>query len=175
LKVNSQQLDYENANERKFLLLVEAKEVNNGRLSSTATVTVEVLDLNDNSPVFPRDSYTALVSEAATQGSDVITIIAEDRDSGDFGSQGIRYLLSGQGAELFNVDPISGKISVASCLNNCLDYESVRAYYLSYSATDNNGEGKKTVVNLRISVADANDNRYVSIVTLLTLTTSFKI
>ena len=29
---------------------------------------------------------------------------------------------------------------------------------MSYSATDNNGEGKKTIVNVRITVADANDN-----------------
>ena len=29
---------------------------------------------------------------------------------------------------------------------------------MSYSATDSNGEGKKTIVNLRITVADANDN-----------------
>ena len=67
-------------------------------------------------------------------------------------------LILGQGAELFNVDPINGKITVAGCLENCLDYETVQAYYLSFSATDNNGDGKKTVINLRISVADANDN-----------------
>ena len=66
--------------------------------------------------------------------------------------------MTGQGSELFNVDPLTGVITVASCIQNCLDYESVRAYYLSVTATDNNGEGKKTVVNLRISVADANDN-----------------
>ena len=67
----SQNLDYENANERKFLLLVEAKEPA-GRLSSTATVTVEVLDLNDNAPQFPKHSYTAIVSEAAPEGFKVI-------------------------------------------------------------------------------------------------------
>ena len=38
---------------------MEAKEPN-GRLSSTATVTVEVIDLNDNAPEFPKDSYTAI-------------------------------------------------------------------------------------------------------------------
>ena len=65
---------------------------------------------------------------------------------------------TGQGSELFRIDPIDGVIEVESCIQNCLDYESVRAYYLSVTATDNNGEGKKTVVNLRISVADANDN-----------------
>ena len=43
LKVNSQQLDYENPNERKFLLLVVASETNTEKkLSSTATVTVQV-------------------------------------------------------------------------------------------------------------------------------------
>ena len=141
-----------------FLTIVEAKEVNGGKLSSTATVTVEVLDLNDNSPQFPKDSYTAIVSESSPEGQKVISIVAEDRDSGDYGSQGIRYKLSGQGAELFNVDPISGTITVASCVQNCLDYETIQAYYLSYSATDNNGEGKKTVINLRISVEDSNDN-----------------
>ena len=41
--MNSQKLDYENPNERKFLLLVVAQETNTERkLSSTATVTVQV-------------------------------------------------------------------------------------------------------------------------------------
>ena len=134
LKVNSQNLDYENANERKFLLLVEAKEPA-GKLSSTATVTVEVLDLNDNAPQFPKNSYTAIVSEAAPEGFEVITITAEDRDSRDFGTQGIKYQLTGQGAELFKINPLTGVITVASCIENCLDYESIRAYYLSVTAT----------------------------------------
>ena len=63
-----------------FLIIVEAKEVNGGKLSSTATVTVEVLDLNDNSPQFPKDSYTAIVSESSPEGQKVISIVAEDRD-----------------------------------------------------------------------------------------------
>lgn len=159
IKVNSKKLDYENPNERKFLLLVVAEETNTKEgLSSTATVTVQIQDLNDNSPVFEKNSYTALISEDATEGTEVITINAKDRDSGDFGTQGIRYQLSGTGAELFNVDPITGKITVAACVANCLDYEVTKAYFLSYSATDDNGEGKKTVVNLRITVGDANDN-----------------
>jgi hypothetical protein len=162
IKVNSQKLDYENPNERKFLLLVVATETNTEKkLSSTATVTVQIQDLNDNSPAFDKESYTAIVSESATQGTDVITVNARDRDSGDYGTEGIRYKLMGTGSNLFNVDPISGKITVAACdrtAQQCLDYETTRAYFLSYSATDNNGEGKRTVVNLRITVADANDN-----------------
>ena len=51
-------------------------------------------------------------------GTEVITITATDRDGGDFGSEGIRYEMTG--SDLFNVDPISGKISVAPCEESCL-------------------------------------------------------
>lgn len=39
-------------------------------------------------------------------------------DSGHFGEQGIRYSLSGTGAELFHVDPMTGAITVAKCPQN---------------------------------------------------------
>jgi len=43
LKLNSKNLDYENPNERKFLLLIVATETETAeKLSSTATVTVDV-------------------------------------------------------------------------------------------------------------------------------------
>ncbi len=51
-------------------------------------------------------------------GTEVITITAADRDGGDFGSEGIRYEMTG--SDLFTVDPISGKISVAPCEESCL-------------------------------------------------------
>jgi len=162
LKINKK-LDFENPNERKFLLLVVAtEEKTNRKLSSSATVTVEVEDLNDNHPVFRKESYTASISEQAIPGTPVITITAKDRDSGDYGTSGIVYKLTGSGADKFGVDPKSGVISVSPCptpgTQNCLDYEQTRAYFLSFSATDNNGQGKKSVVNLRIILSDDNDN-----------------
>lgn len=39
-------------------------------------------------------------------------------DSGHFGEQGIRYSLSGTGAELFHVDAMTGAITVAKCPQN---------------------------------------------------------
>ena len=162
LKVNSKNLDFENPNERKFLLLVVATETNTKeKLSSTATVTVQVEDLNDNRPSFDQESYTAIVSESAEVGTEIITITAKDRDSGNYGTPGIRYKLAGTGADLFNVDPVSGSITVAPCSgldSPCLDFEETKAYFLTLSATDDGGTGKSSVVNLRITVSDANDN-----------------
>ena len=42
--------------------------------NSTAFVTVNILDVNDNIPKFGQNSYTASVTETAPEGTFVITI-----------------------------------------------------------------------------------------------------
>ncbi|XP_055524329.1 cadherin-87A [Wyeomyia smithii] len=116
IRVANGSLDYENPNQRKFIVLVIAEETKtNPRLSSTATLTVSITDSNDNRPIFEQDSYSATVSETANSGHLITTITARDLDSGHFGDQGIRYALSGTGAELFHVDSVTGAITVAGC------------------------------------------------------------
>lgn len=79
---------------------VIAEEKNtNPRLSSTATVIVSIADANDNVPLFQQQQYTASVSEMASPGTLVTTITATDRDSGQFGENGIIYQLSGTDAD----------------------------------------------------------------------------
>ena len=69
-QIQFQKLDFENPNERKFLLVVVAtEEKTKERLSSSATITVEVLDLNDNNPMFDLESYTAIIPESALPGN----------------------------------------------------------------------------------------------------------
>lgn len=85
------------------------------KLSSTATLTVTVTDANDNRPLFEHESYSFTVSETAPSGHLIGSIMAKDLDSGRFGTNGIRYSLSGTGAELFDVNEKTGAISVATC------------------------------------------------------------
>ncbi|XP_055375511.1 cadherin-87A [Condylostylus longicornis] len=116
LRVKNAELDYENPNHRKFIILIIAKETHTKeRLSSTATITVTVTDENDNKPIFEQDSYTASVSESADPDAFIATIKAKDIDSGDYGDVGIRYSLSGTGSHLFNVDEKTGVITLANC------------------------------------------------------------
>ncbi|XP_034936764.1 cadherin-87A [Chelonus insularis] len=163
IRVSNVSLDYENPNQRKFILLVIAEEDKTvDKFKSTATVTVAIKDMNDNAPSFSSATYTALVSETAAPGTNVATIKASDRDSGSFGTAGIVYQLLGQGDEQFLVDKKNGTITVAPCSTPgtfpCLDFEEQADYFLNYKATDDNGNGQTTTVSLRISLADANDN-----------------
>ncbi|KAL5273464.1 hypothetical protein ACFFRR_000290 [Megaselia abdita] len=206
IRVGEGTLDYENPNQRKFIVLVIAEETDtNPKLSSTATITVSVLDANDNKPTFEEESFTASITEAAKPGQYITTITAKDADSGNYGEFGIRYSISGSGSELFNVNERTGVITLADChkiskinsveqnirrkrqaseyevfqsnfeiptesleersterspneQENCLDYEKETTYFLSYKATDDGGKGQTSMVSLRISVDDANDN-----------------
>lgn len=116
IRVANGTLDYENPNQRKFIVLVIAEETDTKpKLSSTATITVSVLDANDNKPSFEQESYSATVSEAALPGQYITTITAKDVDSSSFGDAGIRYSLSGTGAELFHVNEQTGVITLGDC------------------------------------------------------------
>ena len=57
-------------------MVVATEEKTERRLSSSATITVEVEDLNDNSPVFDLDSYTQTISENSVPGNFLTAIVA---------------------------------------------------------------------------------------------------
>lgn len=59
--------------------------------------------------------YFSTPPETALPGQLITTITARDLDSGSFGDQGIRYSLTGTGANLFHVDSVTGAITVAEC------------------------------------------------------------
>ncbi|XP_065338532.1 cadherin-87A [Cloeon dipterum] len=165
VQLTNQTLDYEDPNQRKFFLQIVAEETNTQqKLSSTASLVLSVQDVNDNPPVFAEESYMIKVSETASAGTQVAVITATDRDSGRFGTSGLVYSLKGDGAEKFVVDAKTGVISVAECVEGqsgvapCLDFETKADYYISYKATDDEGEGQSVAVPLKISLVDANDN-----------------
>lgn len=162
IRVANGSLDYENVNQRKFIVLIVAEEtLTNPKLSSTATLTVSLTDVNDNFPHFEQDTYTATVSEIAPAGQFITTITASDMDSGAFGDQGVRYsILNGTGAELFKVDPLTGTITVAECPAN----GSLKQRRRRESEYQNNHIKKVNITHPGeygiLSIEDANDFNY---------------
>ena len=62
-------LDFEKAARHSVLLV--ATDAGSPPLSTNLTVNVDVQDVNDNAPVFERDSYSVAVSESKPIGSQV--------------------------------------------------------------------------------------------------------
>ncbi|XP_077465983.1 uncharacterized protein LOC144082601 [Stigmatopora argus] len=121
--------------------------------SGTVNININVLDANDNEPVFNQSVYKANIMENTVKGTSVITVNATDADSGSNGL--ITYTLSkmkGSAADIFNIDPTMGTIYVSGQL----DYEKNKKYEVRVEAKDQGGlTGTSKVI---FEVIDVNDN-----------------
>ncbi|XP_067407966.1 protocadherin-23 [Emydura macquarii macquarii] len=124
-------------------LLVKATD--GGGLSAQAFVRIEIEDINDNQPIFDPARYVTSISSHTHPGTEIINVVATDRDSGIYGV--VTYeLVPGEFSSLFTVDPSSGIIYLISTLSH-LDHTMV---FLTISARD--GGGLTSVVNATITV-----------------------
>lgn len=129
----------------------------NGRIPGTfftiSPITITLLDINDNSPLFDSPSYQTSVSENATIGTPVLTVIATDADIGNNGL--VTFSISSQQTPLpFTIDSTSGKIEVSQLL----DRETVDSYDIVVTATDSGNTPRSSTANLEVTVTDVNDN-----------------
>lgn len=129
-------------------LLVTARDNGVPRLSSTVEVEVNVLDVNDNPPVFhdydeiekdengdPLPVYHASVLENSPVGSRVIKVRADDTDFAGNGNGLILFDLNHPGKlekQWFAIDSKEGVITVVGNL----DYERQRSHRLVVTASD---------------------------------------
>ncbi|EPY83038.1 protocadherin Fat 3 [Camelus ferus] len=137
-----------------YNISVQAADQSPGQaLSSLATVTITVLDINDNPPVFERRDYLVTVPEDTSPGTQVLAVFATSKDIGT--NAEITYLIrSGNEQEKFRINPKTGGISVSEVL----DYELCRKFYLVVEAKDGGTPALSAVATVSINLTDVNDN-----------------
>ncbi|XP_036380429.1 protocadherin alpha-2-like isoform X8 [Megalops cyprinoides] len=137
-------------------LLLTAVDGGKPARSGSLQITVNVLDINDNNPVFSKSLYKVKVSENVPHGSTLITLNATDFDEG-LNSE-IVYSFVGlgnmKGAGIFAINPDSGEIKVTGKL----DYEDSPVFELRVQAKDKGHSPKSTHCKVLIEVLDVNDN-----------------
>ncbi|KAL3973039.1 ATP-binding cassette subfamily C (CFTR/MRP) member 9 [Sarotherodon galilaeus] len=125
----------------------------NPQRSGTVNIDINVLDVNDNAPVFKQSVYKATVLENAAKGTNIVTVNATDADSGSNGY--ITYSISNVKsniADLLSIDQFSGSLFVSGLI----DFEKDKKYELRIDAKDQGGltDSSKVI----IEVTDVNDN-----------------
>lgn len=99
-------LDYETESAFRFRVLAAAAESSLAGTTATAAVTVLVLDVNDNAPVFSSEVYYFTVSEVPSPQGLVGTVSAMDRDSGR--NAQLSYILLSDG-KFFRINAKTGQ------------------------------------------------------------------
>ncbi|XP_070693422.1 cadherin-related family member 2 [Pempheris klunzingeri] len=143
-----QNLDFEE--KQQIVLRVIAKDQETS-FSSMATVTINIMDTNDNTPKFKQDTYKLKVAEHSPAGTIVANITAEDPDTMD---QNITYRLLPDSILLyFDVEQHTGTVYVKN--KTLLDREVRSLYSATLQARDTDGKPGTTV--LEITLTDIND------------------
>ena len=144
-------LDYEYI--QNYTFSVVAMDTGEYPISSSAGVFIEVIDLNDNPPIFESSVFQTSVPENAILGAPVFQIPATDADSTSNGE--LRYsILGGNLAAAFEVDEASGLLS----LSDYIDREITDSYTLSLRAVDLGSPQFTAQAELHVEVVDVNDH-----------------
>ncbi|XP_036378980.1 protocadherin alpha-3-like [Megalops cyprinoides] len=147
-------LDRENKAEHR--MIVSAFDGGNPVRSGTLNISISVLDINDNAPVFDQHTYKVTLLENAPEGTFVIKVGASDPDSGPNGE--IEYsfgnTFSSKIRELFELDAVSGEIRV----KGKIDFEENKVYEIDVQATDKGQVPMMVHCSVIVNIEDVNDN-----------------
>ncbi|XP_029958534.1 neural-cadherin [Salarias fasciatus] len=146
----AQPLDYEM--EQRYELRLVASD---GKWENETLVVVQVVNRNDEAPVFSQTEYHAAVTEELTQlPVFILEVSATDPDQ-EADQTALRYFLHGQGAGgEFTIDERTGRIYA----QRRLDREERPAWRFLVLATDEGGAGLTGFADVLLEVQDVNDN-----------------
>ncbi|XP_008302185.1 protocadherin gamma-A11-like [Stegastes partitus] len=143
------QVDYEKS--KKYEIRIEATD--QGALTDSSKVIVEVIDVNDNAPVLNMMSFTSPVSEDSPPGTTIGIINVKDLDSGDNGHVACAIEESSHFKIKSNLRNYYTLVT-----DSVLNRERVSEYNITVVATDSGRPPLSTKRTFYLKVSDVNDN-----------------
>ncbi|CAL8270511.1 unnamed protein product [Boreogadus saida] len=137
-------------------LTLTAVDGGNPPKSGTSQIIINVLDNNDNPPVFSNSLYKTQIVENVPTGTTIVILEASDADEGVNGE--IEYSLRSKGQDhifdLFDIDSKSGAISI----KGPIDFEKNSAFEIHAQASDRGQPPMSAHCKVLVEVVDLNDN-----------------
>uniref|UniRef100_A0A8C5BW89 Protocadherin alpha-C2-like n=1 Tax=Gadus morhua TaxID=8049 RepID=A0A8C5BW89_GADMO len=146
-------------------LTLTAVDGGNSPKSGTSQIIINVLDNNDNSPVFSKSLYKTQIIENVPTGTTLVILEATDADEGVNGE--IEFSLRRKGQDLildlFDIDSKSGAITI----KGPIDFEENSAFEIHAQASDRGQHPMSAHCKVLVEVVDLNDNAPEITATLL--------
>ncbi|XP_075824964.1 protocadherin alpha-10 isoform X9 [Microtus pennsylvanicus] len=141
-----------------YKVLVTARDGGSPSLWATASVSVEVADVNDNAPAFAQPEYTVFVKENNPPGAHIFTVSAMDADAQENALVAYSLVERRVGerslSSFVSVHAESGKVFALQPL----DHEELELLQFQVSARDAGVPSLGSNVTLQVFVLDENDN-----------------
>ncbi|XP_015840545.1 fat-like cadherin-related tumor suppressor homolog isoform X4 [Tribolium castaneum] len=146
------ELDFEQ--QPQYELLIRATDSVSG-VYAEVPVSIVLQDVNDCPPEFTQENYNVSISEAAQFGTPVLTVIANDNDTGI--NKKISYSIqndSSNSSEYFYIDENEGVVY----LKQALDHEEASSHHFIVVAKDLGVPSLSSTAHVWLTVLDMNDN-----------------
>uniref|UniRef100_A0AAQ4PGJ5 Cadherin domain-containing protein n=1 Tax=Gasterosteus aculeatus aculeatus TaxID=481459 RepID=A0AAQ4PGJ5_GASAC len=141
------QLDYE----KKRNFHINLRAMDNGGLTDSCKVVVDVVDINDNEPVIKIMSKSAIISESANTNTVVTIINIQDPDAGENGK--VQCFINDNTP--FVLKSTSNNFYIT---DNVLDRESIPEYNITITVSDQGSPPLTSRKQINVKVSDVNDN-----------------
>ncbi|XP_041653154.1 protocadherin alpha-8-like [Cheilinus undulatus] len=154
----------------KHTLLLTAVDGGKPQRSGTLNVTINVLDSNDNRPIFSQEIFQIEIQENVKIGTSIFRLNATDPDEGSNGEveYSLGKTLMPKVFDIFELDKLTGEIRVSGGM----DYEEKDLYELEIEASDKGTPPLTGECRVIIKIKDVNDNPPEIVVTSLSNTVS---
>ena len=133
-------------------LLCKVEDNGSPPLSDETTVKITITDLNDNTPVFTKSSYSAEIIENTGVGQTILTVDAEDKDSNENGELVYQILSSvkhgDRAIKLFSINKKSGDIVISEQV----DVDQTLVIDFDVEASDMGKPPKSSKTNIKINI-----------------------
>ncbi|GLV42168.1 dachsous [Carabus blaptoides fortunei] len=156
--LEDKKLDYEKFEVIYLSVKVEDKNQVVNAKSDTVTLTVSIIDLNDNSPIFTEDSINSVkrVNEMGEKDTLIATILAEDSDGPKYNN--IQYSLKPLDPDvpenLVTIDAKKGELRIGG--PEKIDADTPKRHQLNYEVTASDTENTKSI-KIAIHITDINN------------------
>lgn len=139
--------------EKQGIYHLQIRAIDGGWASKTGmlNVTVVVMDVNDNPPVFSSSEYLISLHENSEIGTNVLNIKAYDVDSGANGQ--ISYSLIAGHVDKFAIDARNGTITTL----DTFDYEQEQIFEITIKASNTGSHILFSLAHAVIQISDINE------------------
>ncbi|XP_068571371.1 protocadherin alpha-8-like [Cebidichthys violaceus] len=144
--------------EKQAVIELTLTAIDGGKPPKTGTlqIQVNVLDVNDNSPLFSKSLYKVQVAENANTGTTLLALSATDLDDGVNGQIVYSFIETGRlnPDDVFALNNSTGEITV----KGNIDYEENQAFEIRVQARDKGTPPRSAHSKILVEVIDVNDN-----------------
>ncbi|XP_072252477.1 protocadherin alpha-3-like [Leuresthes tenuis] len=124
--------------------------------SGTSKLVINVLDINDNIPIFSESLYKTKITENTPLGTTVIAVNATDADEG-LNSEIVYALRSKDQDHVLDIFEIEHQTGVIKVKGN-IDFEERKAFEIRVEASDKGQPPMSAHCKVLVEVGDLNDN-----------------